>query len=366
MRCNTRSTKITFHFPLSQRAKSHGFTLIEFMVASTLAIVVLLAIGITYSITSNMRNASEYRLAAQQDLRNTSELILRDAQMAGSFGCFNMGNLLAKQMPASPGSNNGFQSNTENLKLILNDPNYSGISIISDNAAKHALQIAGFTPASGSSVLVFTYGLHVTPVTGSANPVAHDVPRELKAVADAGGPIALSSCSRMFIGKGNALGKNGNDLVINNSFGGGSLTPNFSREDVFYIPQTTLSQVYSVAYAVGRIPNVNSSSNALYRFSLNPNGKWGNPQLMVSNIQSMQINQLYAGCSDNSTEITFADNRTILGAQSNITRISMLPTIIEVRLQLNTNSGSAQTYGTVNQYLIRANVRGGNVCANHS
>ena len=112
-----RSKKSKSRIPNSQ-LKPHGFTLIEFLVASSLALVVLLAIGITYGITSRMRTNSESRLAAQQDLRNASELILRDAQMAGSFGCFNMGNLVQKQMPASPHSTEGFQSNTANFKLV--------------------------------------------------------------------------------------------------------------------------------------------------------------------------------------------------------------------------------------------------------
>jgi len=81
---------ISNHLPQNTE---HGFTLLEFMVASSLALIVLLAIGITYGTTSKMKRTSENRLAAQQDLRNVSELILRDAQMAGAFGCFNMGNL---------------------------------------------------------------------------------------------------------------------------------------------------------------------------------------------------------------------------------------------------------------------------------
>ena len=137
-----RSKKSKSRIPNSQ-LKPYGFTLIEFLVASSLALVVLLAIGITYGITSRMRTNSESRLAAQQDLRNASELILRDAQMAGSFGCFNMGNLVQKQMPASPHYTEGFQSNTANFKLVLEDPAYSGISIMDANTAKIHLIFLG-------------------------------------------------------------------------------------------------------------------------------------------------------------------------------------------------------------------------------
>ncbi|MBH5328605.1 prepilin-type N-terminal cleavage/methylation domain-containing protein [Eikenella sp. S3360] len=341
--------------------KPSGFTLIEFMVASALALVVLLAIGVTYGITSNMRNASENRLAAQQDLRNASELLLRDAQMAGSFGCFNMGNLLNKQMPVSPNSNTGFHSARTGVKLILNDPDYSGISVMSNDDARRVLNAAGFQTTTNSPVLVFTYGQHLAPITnGTGMHIATDVPQELLNTAANNGPIALSSCTRMYIGNGSSLNidTNRKRITVNNSFGG-SLVSNFSSADSFYLPQTTLSQVQSVAYAIGRIPNANTT-DALYRFTLNTNGTWSNPQLMASNIQSMQVNQLYAGCDNSSTDVTFSNNRSTL---ANLPRISMLPAIIEVRLQLTENQ---KTYGSVTQYLIRANVRGGNVCANQS
>lgn len=53
-------------------------------------------------------------------------------------------------------------------------------------------------------------------------------------------------------------------------------TSNSNNSAVFYIPQTTLSQVHSVAYVVGRINGVNDT-DALYRFTLDTNGQWSNP-----------------------------------------------------------------------------------------
>lgn len=336
-----------------------GFTLIEFMVASSLALIVLLAIGITYGTTSRMKRTSENRLAAQQDLRNVSELILRDAQMAGAFGCFNMGNLVQKEFPTSPGSSEGFQAPAK-FQLKLGDKDYSGISAMSGADATAAFSPHNFTPKSGSSVLVFTYGLHPAPLdsTGTKTNGASD---ELKSVIQAGGHVALSSCSRMYIDKhrSNNISVNNNEIDVSN-FGTGPRTSNSNNSAVFYIPQTTLSQVHSVAYVVGRINGVNDT-DALYRFTLDTNGQWSNPQLMAANIQSMQYSTIYSGCGDTSTKVTFSKDRDQLKSTANITRVSTLPTIIEVQLQLN---DSPSTYGVVNQYLIRANVRGGNICAN--
>lgn len=354
--------KIKQHYSVSNylpQRTEYGFTLIEFMVASSLALIVLLAIGITYGTTSRMKRTSENRLAAQQDLRNVSELILRDAQMAGAFGCFNMGNLVFKEFPTSPDSSDGFQSPAK-FQLRLGDQDHNGISTMSNADATAAFSHHNFTPKSGSNVLVFTYGLHPTPLdsTGTKTNGASD---ELKSVIQAGGHIALSSCARMYIDKnrGNNISINNNEIDISN-FGTGPRTSTSNGSAVFYIPQTTLSQVYSAAYVVGRINGINDS-DALYRFTLNTNGQWGNPQLMAANIQSMQFSTIYSGCDDTSTKVTFSKNRNQLKSTANITRVSTLPTIIEVQLQLN---NSPSTYGVVNQYLIRANVRGGNICAN--
>lgn len=341
------------------RGSEYGFTLIEFMVASSLALIVLLAIGITYGTTSRMKRTSENRLAAQQDLRNVSELILRDAQMAGAFGCFNMGNLVPKEFPTSPGSSDGFQS-PEKFQLKLGDPDYNGISTMSHADATAAFSRHNFTPKSGAKILVFTYGLYPTPLdsTGTKTVGASE---ELKSVVQAGGYVALSSCSRMYIDKhrSNNIKINGNEVDVS-GFGSGSRTSSSNNSGVFYIPQTALSQVYSVAYVVGRINGVNNT-DALYRFTLDKNGQWSNPQLMAANIQDMQYSVVYSGCDNASTKVTFSGNRNQLKSKANITRISTLPTVIEVHLQLN---NSPSTYGVINQYLIRANVRGGNICAN--
>lgn len=67
-----------------------GFTIIEFLVAGMLSMIVLMAVGSSYFTSRKLNDAANERLAIQQDLRNAATLIVRDARMAGSFGCFNM------------------------------------------------------------------------------------------------------------------------------------------------------------------------------------------------------------------------------------------------------------------------------------
>ena len=54
---------------LSSRRNS-GFTLIEFLVASALALIVISAAGSTYLITRKLSNSAQKRLDTQQNLRN--------------------------------------------------------------------------------------------------------------------------------------------------------------------------------------------------------------------------------------------------------------------------------------------------------
>lgn len=67
-----------------------GFTIIEFLVAGMLSMIVLMAVGSSYFTSRKLNDAANERLSAQQDLRNAATLIVRDARMAGGFGCFNM------------------------------------------------------------------------------------------------------------------------------------------------------------------------------------------------------------------------------------------------------------------------------------
>lgn len=67
-----------------------GFTLIEFMVAAILGLIVLLAIGGAYVSTQKVNEVATSRVTRQQELRMANNLLIRDARMAGSFGCANL------------------------------------------------------------------------------------------------------------------------------------------------------------------------------------------------------------------------------------------------------------------------------------
>ncbi|QMT39553.1 PilW family protein [Neisseria shayeganii] len=320
-----------------------GFTLIEFLVASSLGIIVLLAIGTTYTITNTMKRTSENRLAAQQDLRAAAEMIIRDARMAGSFGCFNLGNLEQKSFP-------GINDSAKGLQLQLGDEKFSGVSVFNINNVRSAFNQNSFELLGDP--LVFSYGINPEPVSGSATVSTSS---NVAAWAAAGGRVALASCFKMEI---DGVTVSNGDVRVNGAL---PRQDTLTNDDlIFYTPQTTLSQLHVNAYAIGRVAGVDDTgSMGLYRFTLAPNGEWQGPQLLVANIHGMDITTTYAGCGTN-TEATFSDSYINLKNNPAIGRVSSMPAILELRLQLSNND---QTHGRFNEYLIRANVRGGNVCA---
>lgn len=321
-----------------------GFTLIEFLVASSLGVIVLLAIGTTYSITNKMKRTSESRLSAQQDLRSAAEMIIRDARMAGSFGCFNLGNLEQKEFA-------GVDNAAQGIRLDLNNDKFSGISTFPLSSVRTAFNQNGFELLSDP--LVFVYGINPVPLSGTSTISAGS---EVAKWSQAGGKVALASCFRMEV---NNVSAEGGNVRINSALP--RLDVNANDEVAFYVPQTTVSQVHANAYAIGRITNIDdANSRGLYRFTLGANGSWEGPQLLVANIQNMQSTFTYAGCGENNTAATFDDNYLSLKNNSNLRRVSPMPTILELSLQISDNE---QTHGHLNEFLIRANVRGGSVCA---
>ena len=81
------------HIP--NKTAMHGFSILEFLVASLLSMIVLMAVSSTYFTARGLNKSANARIGIQQDLRNAANMIVRDARMAGNFGCFNMANFPA-------------------------------------------------------------------------------------------------------------------------------------------------------------------------------------------------------------------------------------------------------------------------------
>nr|WP_101123418.1 PilW family protein [Neisseria meningitidis] len=295
-----------------------GFTIIEFLVAGMLSMIVLMAVGSSYFTSRKLNDAANERLAAQQDLRNAATLIVRDARMAGSFGCFNMSEHIGSDVVPNVAQKKPLFSLKRNStnKLIP-------ITESSDINYQNFFQVG--------SALIFQYG--IDDVNASAE------------------TTVVSSCA--------AISKPGKQILT---------LENVKKE--LNIPDTDNRQNGNIArqrhevnaYAVGRI----AGEEGLFRFQLDDKGKWGNPQLLAKKVRRMDVRYIYvSGCpedDDAGKEETFKYTDKFDKSKNAVT-----PAGVEVLLSSGTDTKiAASSDNHIYAYRIDATIRGGNVCANRT
>lgn len=290
-----------------------GFTIVEFLVAGLLSMIVLMAVGSSYFTSRKLNDAANNRLSAQQDLRNAATLIVRDARMAGNFGCFNMAVNSSKAVI--------FDKTEKDPFFALKKGNSDKLIPVAESTD---IKYPGFSQSG--KALIFQYGID-----------------DLDASAET---VVVSSCS--------AIAKPGkeisnleeakNELKITDNKQNGNIT----------------RQKHEVnAYAVGSI----SGEEGLFRFQLKDNGQWGNPQLLVKKINKMDIRYIYV--SD--CPLREGDGKVEKFKYTDTFDISQAAvTPAEVEILLNSGKLAASTDNEVYAYRINATIRGGNVCANRT
>lgn len=294
-----------------------GFTIIEFLVAGMLSMIVLMAVGSSYFTSRKLNDAANERLSAQQDLRNAATLIVRDARMAGGFGCFNM----SEHTTTDVVSDTTQQNSPFSLKR-------NGIDKLIPIAESSNIGYPGFTQSG--KALIFQYGIDDANASAATT--------------------VVSSCA--------AISKPGKQILT---------LENVKKE--LNIPDTDNRQNGNIArqrhevnaYAVGKISDV----EGLFRFQLK-DGQWGNPQLLVKKINKMDIRYIYvSGCpedDDAGKEETFRYTDKFNSAQDAVT-----PAGVEVLLSSGTDTKiAASSDNHIYAYRIDATIRGGNICANRT
>ncbi|HFC6914324.1 TPA: PilW family protein [Neisseria meningitidis] len=304
-----------------------GFTIIEFLVAGMLSMIVLMAVGSSYFTSRKLNDAANERLAIQQDLRNAATLIVRDARMAGSFGCFNMSEHTEKDVVSDvPQKNRLFSLKGSSAnKLIPNGTDNKLIPIT------ESLDINYQNFFQVGSALIFQYG--IDDVNASA------------------ATTVVSSCA--------AISKPGKQILTLEN-----VKKELKISDQDKEQNGTIARQRHVvnAYAVGRI----AGEEGLFRFQLDDKGKWGNPQLLAKKIRYMKVRYIYVSdCpedDDAGKEETFRYTDKFNSAQDAVT-----PAGVEVLLSSGTDTKiAASSDNHIYAYRIDATIRGGNVCANRT
>ncbi|EOF9947055.1 TPA: PilW family protein [Neisseria gonorrhoeae] len=304
-----------------------GFTIVEFLVAGLLSVIVLIAVVSSYFTSRKLNDVANERLAIQQDLRNAATLIVRDARMAGSFGCFNMSEHTEKDVVFDVAQKNRLFS------LKMNSTN----KVISNGTDNKLIPIAeflnigyqGFTHRPNA--LIFQYGID-----------------DVNASADT---TVVSSCA--------AISKPGKKI----------LNLEDAKKELKIVSQdkeqngNIARQRHVVnAYAVGRFGN----EEGLFRFQLDDQGKWGNPQLLVKKVKRMDVRYIYvSGCPED--EDAGKEEQFKYTDKFDKSKNAVTPAGVEVLLDSGLDAKiAAFSDNSIYAYRINATIRGGNVCANRT
>ncbi|ENX9841809.1 PilW family protein [Neisseria gonorrhoeae] len=296
-----------------------GFTIVEFLVAGLLSVIVLIAVVSSYFTSRKLNDAANERLAIQQDLRNAATLIVRDARMAGSFGCFNMSEHTEKDVvsdvtqkkPPFSLKRNSTRNSTNKLIPIAESSN---------------IGYQGFIQRPNA--LIFQYG--IDDVNASAE------------------TTVVSSCG--------AISKPGKQIPTLEDAEKELKIQNFDKEQDGNIAR----QRHVVnAYAVGKI----AGEEGLFRFQLDDKGKWGNPQLLAKKVKRMDVRYIYvSGCPEDEDAGKEEQFKYTDKFDSSVT-----PAGVEVLLDSGLDAKiAASSDNSIYAYRINATIRGGNVCANRT
>ncbi|HHA3996218.1 TPA: PilW family protein [Neisseria gonorrhoeae] len=292
-----------------------GFTIVEFLVAGLLSIIVLIAVVSSYFTSRKLNDVANERLAEQQDLRNAATLIVRDARMAGSFGCFNMSEHIKDVVVSDVAQ--------KNYLFFLKKSNANKLIPIAESSN---INYRGFFQVG--SALIFQYG--IDDVNASA------------------ATTVVSSCA--------AISKPGKQIP----------TLEDAKKELKILDRdkeqngNIARQRHVVnAYAVGRI----DGEEGLFRFQLNEKGEWGNPQLLAKKIKRMRVRYIYvSGCPEDEDAGKEEQFKYTDKFDSSVT-----PAGVEVLLDSGSDAKiAASSDNIIYAYRINATIRGGNVCANRT
>lgn len=296
-----------------------GFTIVEFLVAGLLSVIVLIAVVSSYFTSRKLNDAANERLAIQQDLRNAATLIVRDARMAGSFGCFNMSEHIEQDVVSDVTQKNS------PFSLKRNSTRNSTNKLI-PIAESSNIGYQGFIQRLNA--LIFQYG--IDDVNASA------------------ATTVVSSCG--------AISKPSKQI----------LTLEDAKKELEILNQdkeqngNIARQRHVVnAYAVGKI----AGEEGLFRFQLDDKGKWGNPQLLAKKVKRMDMRYIYvSGCPEDEDAGKEEQFKYTDKFDSSVT-----PAGVEVLLDSGSDAKiAASSDNIIYAYRINATIRGGNVCANRT
>ena len=389
VRHNSNLNRLALHNSGSKFTQQ-GFTLIEFMVAAILGLIVLLAIGGAYVSTQRVNEVATSRVNRQQELRMANNLLIRDARMAGSFGCANLSALAGGAGVSVDQGTTKLSKSNDASYFDINDSAgtnrvYSAQILAHSDSVMTAIANGKFTAAEHSDVLIFNYGINTQPILTVTNTGANTLSAFTLSNAStftggqANARVVLASCNRLDIIQKSQLSVTASQIALNgltipmNKTGVTPSTPPSVAEH--YAVQATLSNLQTVAYAVGNIEN-DTSPAALYRFELLSDGNWSAPQLLAKNVSMINGRFIYVtNCATAASDV--GTEKYKLGTDAFITEgttvvpptgveLTLTPsrTELDLNVEKNVSDNVSTNANDLTPIILNATMRGANLCAN--
>lgn len=366
------------------RAAIQGFTLIEFLVASMLAMIVIVAASGTYMITRRLNTSAQERISIQQDIRNASVQMARDARMAGTFGCYTMASNAVPYKSAAPAMK---PTNADVAKIVFLDENQKdgfGVRLVPKG------DLSGLSGLSSpSDGLLFVYGqsstsVQVTDTLGDATANSSTVSKfsilgqadqsnALYQTLNKKGDVVLSNCNAIQNYKVTNYANKVTTVAAKEIKG----LHNKNAGDA------TVSKLYASLYVLGQI-NASErkwdNEKALLRYEIAADGSWQGPQLLATGIndtddKGMKVTFGYVdesnGCKAGATSSGVNEEKFSFvekPADVDDTTIGKkLPAVVQLRLKYfvtKNKDGRVAADAQTRDYIINTTVRAGNTCVN--
>ena len=276
------------------RHPQKGFSLIELMIAITLALIIIGAIGYFYLGTRQAYRSTDNLSQLQENQRVALDVIARDIRMAGYVGCVNIG---------------GSQIN-----VIANTPP----STTPATMAQIYKNGAGWTNPTTAPIIARVAGTDVIEIrfaSGSANVQSKmtSISAQIKIYSNtanfaAGDVLMVSDCSSTDIFRATTVSASSSPVTI--AHASSSNTANFLSK--VYDTNATIMAFHDVSYFIGTNPITGKPE--LYRFDAGVAAAV--PEAIAENVENMQAR--YGLDSTGNNGAVDAYNTVITPASANV------------------------------------------------
>lgn len=284
------------HLPRNAGAQQ-GFTIVELMVAMTLALLIIAAIGALYVSSKQTFRLQDNSSGMDEVLRAIEEDMSREIRKAGYFGCFRWkekvtpGYAITARLDSAVSGKFTLPKDGANVKLGLQYDIRGGTAT---SASVSPVQ-SGVTILAGTEFVSLSYGQPVAYLSTSSATGIDPLLLNGKIKIKTGQPLLVSSCDAMTLMRSDGDGDL--DIIPHDPAAG----DNTSLGDPIAYPQllqgSTVMKFQSAVYFLG-----SQSGNPPSLYVLSPDDSTTPAQPLAANVE--QLNFLY-GVDTGGTSLSF-------------------------------------------------------------